>query len=283
MLAMTRLRLQGGADASEGRIAEDPFALRDDEFVTEHLHQVAEPESTRAGRLEGAGAILCDTDAPGSSTPGGLSPLEIVLDATDGFIPLWDRDTTLKWRFKPSTLAGFKRPDLARAEIERLLAEGIRLWGDAVPVRFSQSSDDWDFEIVVRDSDRCDPNGCVLASAFFPDAGRHELVLYPKMFGQAEQEQIETLAHELGHVFGLRHFFAQLSEQQWPSVLWGQQSRFTIMNYGGDSRMTDADRSDLRALYEAVWDGRIKEINGTKVRLFRPYHSSGRSPDGLPL
>ena len=50
--------------------------------------------------------------------------------------------------------------------------------------------------------ERCSTSGCTLASAFFPDSGQHELKIYPTMFEQSLQEQIETLAHELGHVFG---------------------------------------------------------------------------------
>jgi hypothetical protein len=47
-------------------------------------------------------------------------------------------------------------------------------------------------------------NGCVLASAFFPDAGRHELVIYPRMFAQNRKEPVDTLIHEIGHTFKLR-------------------------------------------------------------------------------
>ena len=56
-----------------------------------------------------------------------------------------------------------------------------------------------DREIVVKGVDDCSPNGCVPASAFFPDAGRHELLIYPKMFAQIHKEQVDTLIHEIGH------------------------------------------------------------------------------------
>ena len=36
----------------------------------------------------------------GHATPQGRSPLEIVVDASEGFIPLWAKDTTLRWRFR---------------------------------------------------------------------------------------------------------------------------------------------------------------------------------------
>lgn len=114
-------------------------------------------------------------------------------------------------------------------------------WGDAAPVKFAEKTDVWDFEIVMKRNDDCDANGCVLASAFFPDSGRHQLTLYPKMFTQVRQEQVETLVHEIGHVFGLRHFFANVSESAWASQIFGTHKPFSIMNYGSQSR-TDRRR-----------------------------------------
>jgi predicted Zn-dependent protease len=77
-------------------------------------------------------------------------------------------------------------------------------------------------------NDDCDANGCVLASAFFPDAGRHELVIYPKMFTQTHEEQVETMTHEIGHIFGLRHFFANITETAWPSQIFGVRRRMDV-------------------------------------------------------
>ena len=150
--------------------------------------------------------------------------------------------------------------------------------GDAAPVKFSQRDDAWDFEVVMRSADECKPNGCVLASAFFPDAGRHELTLYPKLFEQNHQEQLETLAHEIGHIFGLRHFFAALSESAWPSEIFGTHKHFSIMNYGDDSFMTDDDRGDLRRLYSAVWSGQLNAINGTPIKLVQPFSAVNANP-----
>ena len=76
----------------------------------------------------------------------------------------------------------------------------------------------------------------MLASAFFPDAGRHPLTIYPRMFTQSRKEQVDTLIHEIGHTFGLRHFFAQVSESAWPSVVFGTHQAFSIMNYGSRGR-----------------------------------------------
>lgn len=252
--------------AESGRTS--PFQLRKMEKADPEVH------------VFGNG-IVCDTDTRGHATPGGRSPLEIVFDASEGFIPLWAKCTTLRWRFQDHSLRSFESPASAKAEIRKLLGEALLAWGDAAPVKFAERDDAWDFEVVMREADRCSINGCVLASAFFPDAGRHELRLYPTLFNQSTEEQVETFIHEIGHTFGLRHFFANLSEDQWPSVIFGTHKRFSIMNYGSDSKLTAEDKSDLRRFYQLVWSGELTEVNGTPVRLVRPFHTTGAPPDSM--
>lgn len=216
--------------------------------------------------------VRCRTDSIGYGTPDGRDPTKLVVDATHGFIPLWEANSTLRWRFHEASFADFfADPAAAKSEIESLMGEAILGWGDAAPVRFAKDEDAWDFQISMEPTDDCSSGGCVLAQAFFPDAGRHTLRIWPKMLAQVHAEQIETLQHELGHVFGLRHFFAALEESQWASEHFGGRSRFTIMNYGPDSRLTNADRADLRRLYAEVYSGQRTRINGTPIRLFRPY------------
>lgn len=219
----------------------------------------------------------CETDSRGHVTPGNQSRTRIVLDASDGFIPLWAPEVTLKWRFKQSSLESFENPAAVASAIEDLLAKALIKWGDAVPVKFSKRQDNYDFQIVVKSQDDCDINGCVLASAFFPDAGRHEFVIYPQMFEQSHEEQVETFCHELGHVFGLRHFFAQVSETAFPSEIFGVHDKFSIMNYGSNSILTDNDKADLIRLYEGAWNGTITEVNGTPIRLVKPFSSLAES------
>jgi len=219
--------------------------------------------------------IRCDTERRGHATPRNRSPTELVINASEGFIPLWVEGSTLRWRFRESSLQAFTNPESAKAAIEQLLGEALLAWGDAAPIKFTRDEDIWDFEIVVRQSDNCDTNGCVLASAFFPDAGRHKLYVYPKMFTQDRKEQVETLIHEIGHTFGLRHFFAQITETGAPSVIFGKHQKFTIMNYGPNSFLTNDDKADLKKLYEMAWSGELTEINGTPIRFVRPYHDSG--------
>jgi hypothetical protein len=250
----------------------NPFKLRAPKEAT----QVSKPLVHVLGE-----GIRCDTEARGHARPRGRSPLEIVVDASEGFVPLWTKGMTLRWRFRESSLQQFDDPGAAMATIEQLLAEAILAWSDAAPVKFAKRDDAWDFEIIVRQADDCDVNGCVLASAFFPDAGRHVLTIYPKMFTQPREEQVETLIHEIGHVFGLRHFFALVSETAWPAEIFGTHNKFSIMNYGPDSKLTDYDKSDLKKMYELAWAGQLTQINGTPVKFVKPFHTVGEPAETL--
>lgn len=240
---------------------------------------LAPPQGQESPHVHLHHGFRCETDKRGHQTPGGKSLEKLVVDASEGFIPLWDEKVILRWRFAEGTLDHFQDPVAAEGAIEALFSKAVQAWGAAVPVRFAKRTDAWDFQIVVRKNDDCDPSGCVLASAFFPDAGRHRLDIYPKMFEQSEREQVETLAHELGHIFGLRHFFALLSEQSFPAEIFGVHQRFSIMNYGQDSFLTDHDKSDLAKLYAAAWSRQLTDINGTPIRLVRPFHE-GAAPSG---
>lgn len=250
----------------------NPFQPRNpDEAVREMEPQI---------HVFGHGAI-CDTDTRGYATPGNRDPREIVVNASEGVIPLWVKDMTLRWRFQERSMSFFEDLEAAKTAIKELLGEALLAWGDAAPVKFAQRDDAWDFEIVVREADRCNINGCVLASAFFPDPGRHELVIYPKMFTQSRKEQVDTLIHEIGHVFGLRHFFANISETAWPSEVFGTHKPFSIMNYGNQSALTDDDKADLKRLYQMVWSGELTQINRTPIRFVKPFNTIGGPPENL--
>lgn len=249
--------------------AADPFRARADDSlslgVENEIHW-------------GGDGIICATDVRGFAIPENHDPFDIVVDAKDGVIPLWAQGSTLRWRFQDRSFdVYFEKPHAAKLAAKRMFAKGYVAWGDAAPVRFIYDEQIWDFEIVVARQDSCritaNGRGCVQASAFFPDGGRHELTLYPQLFTQPEENQFKILAHELGHIFGLRHFFANTKETDRPSLIFGRHEEHSIMNYGSYSNLTDADREDLKALYTRVWKGELTDINGTRIKLVRPFSS----------
>jgi hypothetical protein len=101
------------------------------------------------------------------------------------------------------------------------------------------------------------------------------------MFTQVRQEQVETLIHEIGHAFGLRHFFANISETAFPSQIFGTHKPFSIMNYGSQSVLTADDKADLKRLYQLVWSGELTQINGTPIKLVSAFHTIGAPPEHL--
>lgn len=223
------------------------------------------------------GNVICITDSRGFETYRNRGPLEIRVDATDGFIPVWQEGMTLRWRFDERSIRrAFAEPAAAKERIRLLFGEALEKWGDAAPVKFNEADEVTDFELTMAPGDDCDDNGCVLASTFFPDEGRHKFMMYPKLFTQSHKEQVDTFIHESGHIFGLRHFFANIRESRWPSRLFGEDNPFSIMNYGDMSELTDTDREDLKRFYRAVWSGELTEIDGAPIRLFQPYSSLQR-------
>jgi hypothetical protein len=47
------------------------------------------------------------------------------------------------------------------------------------------------------------------------------------------------------------------------------------MNYGPDSRLTEADKTDLKKLYQLAWSGQLTHINGTPIKFVKPFHTIG--------
>ena len=213
---------------------------------------------------------VCDTEHRGHIK----SAIELIVDAKDGFIPVWQQNAVLRWRFQARSLLSYRYPDRIKAAVRTLFAQAVSAWGDAAPIRFAEDEDAWDFQIAVRDADSCSPMGCTLASAFFPGEAQQELVIYPLMFRQAANEQMETLAHEIGHIFGLRHFFALEEETARPAEPFGVQREVSIMNYGDKSTLTDTDRADLKRLYAMIWSGELQDINRTPIRQMKPFSAN---------
>src|SRR5262245_32186529 len=107
--------------------------------------------------------VICVTDTKGHAQPEGRSVIEIRVDATDGFIPLWEKNVTLNWRFNKSFGSFFKKPEAAKGAVRKLFGEAIMGWKEACPIRFREVKDGWDFEIAMHKED-CDNSGCVLAA-----------------------------------------------------------------------------------------------------------------------
>src|SRR6185369_7482950 len=92
----------------------NPFQLRPPDKAAEAIYPTV--------HVYGNG-IVCKTEPRGRETPGGRPITEIVVDASEGFVPLWAPNSILRWRFQERTIALFEDPDAARTEIRNLFAD----------------------------------------------------------------------------------------------------------------------------------------------------------------
>ncbi|WP_298332329.1 hypothetical protein [Asticcacaulis sp.] len=110
------------ASAAPLAAAQNPFATRvnDEGGGQDNAHTL------RPG-------IKCGTEDKGHAVPRSRSIYEIVVDASGGFIPLWEAGVTLNWRFREASFQRFSDPGAAKTAIERLSAKALIAWGKAWP------------------------------------------------------------------------------------------------------------------------------------------------------
>jgi len=69
------------------------------------------------------------------------------------------------------------------------------------------------------------------------------------------------LAHEIGHIYGLRHEFAK--KERNPSVQFGPTNTESVMNYNDIPVIQESDRIWLQKLYnpnERIFDFQVERI-----------------------
>ena len=218
--------------------------------------------------------IVCLTEIHGPE-----SGAERIMLGLGDRIPLWTPNSTLFWRFDERSMQRFSYPDQAKAHFRELIDGAMDMWGDAAPVKFQEAPPgspltDIDFFYGLTPGNDCNPNGgCVMASAFFPSQNIERLWVFPKLLETDKSYQFEVMAHELGHIFGLRHYFAKEKEAKLPAVVFGEHSKFSIMNYGSDAMLTETDRRDLALFYTKVWNREITHVGGMNIDLVIPRSS----------
>ena len=114
--------------------------------------------------------VRCATDSKGYERHRDMSPTEIRVHESDGFIPLWAEDVTLRYRFNEWSFEKKygDKADEQKAVVQKLFDDGLSLWGDAVPIKFTYNTEASDFEIFIVQEPDCDSSGCVLPQRFSP-------------------------------------------------------------------------------------------------------------------
>lgn len=147
------------------------------------------------------------------------------------------------------------------AQVKEAMQKAIDVWGDVwrdVDVSFKYLEVDYDGSatFVVRYCpDECETT---YAMAFFPDKlpRKSPGKLFVYELGLSQGTYLANIfAHEIGHIMGLRHEFADEKHKEgrgFRCVLFGKKNPPSIMNYHEDLenlQVTAQDCSELKAFY----------------------------------
>ncbi|KAL6701281.1 hypothetical protein J3F84DRAFT_2604 [Trichoderma pleuroticola] len=138
--------------------------------------------------------------------------------------------------------------------VKEAMQKAACMWGGiAVPFKEVDCRDSATFVVKYHPREW----RAVYARAFFPDELPSELLVYNLALSNATY-LANILAHELGHILGLRHEFADEDKQERKlrCVLFGKKNSRSIMNYYkdlGQLQVSEQDLKELEAFY--AYDG----------------------------
>ncbi|KAI0868115.1 hypothetical protein GGS24DRAFT_483314 [Hypoxylon argillaceum] len=192
---------------------------------------------------------------------------------SDGYIPRWQKGSTIRYIVCDES---FKNSSLATIAAARAV-EATSMW-EGIGVKFEQVHRNRaaTFQIMYLDlPDDHDPNVC--AESFFPRAGTGTLFIYKFALEEANMDYLANiLAHEVGHILGLRHEFAgdiicerPKKTMEQGSVLWGEKNAMSVMNYYSHPSLHTVQEQDLKEL-KSFYDFTGKSYAKLTIRDFKP-------------
>lgn len=174
----------------------------------------------------------------------------------DGEIPRWCRGSELSYVVCVDSF-----PAALSSLVEDSMKAAIGMW-KGVGVSFKQVARDDPATFAVIYENR---NRNAYACSFFPNELSRELIIYPPSL-QKTNYLSNILAHEVGHILGLRHEFAHKREKGCPSALFGSENADSIMNYFDHPEQLQVKEQDLEELerfyaYDKVKYGKLSVLD----------------------
>lgn len=192
--------------------------------------------------------------------------VEIYVDPSMSF---WQKDQKLYWRF-----SNLIQNEELKIKFRKHLSNAESMWGGALklPIALEERTEYTnvvDFEVIYKKN----PAGELsLANVFLPTTQKSVFEIYDRFISQDENTQLNIIAHELGHIYGLRHTFIDYGSETDQIQYGGSTDSESVMNTNASNPVTSKDRAQLWDLYTNIWSKKTLFINGVAVTLVLPYH-----------
>ncbi|EKG15282.1 Peptidase M10 metallopeptidase [Macrophomina phaseolina MS6] len=160
-----------------------------------------------------------------------------------GEIPRWKRGSTINYT---AYLRGYLHPSHAYYAAHQLVQAAER-WNKmdiGIQFKWVDKLDDAAFALAYGAD-----GGSTLCKGFFPNSrDLNTLFVYQRAFKAGFVNNMENMfLHELGHILGLRHEFANQLNDRMP---WGSSNPYSVMSYSFPQQIQDSDVKDTKAFYD---------------------------------